>query len=369
MTTTCPSSPHPPESGAPDLDALVVGGGQAGLAAAYHLQRGGLRFVLLEAGERPVGSWPLHYDSLRLFSPAKHASLPGLPFPGDPEAYPTRDEVVAYLDAYAQHFAFPIRTRTEVTQVLPTRDGFRVLTADGETFRARTVIAATGTFRKPFVPQFPGREHFQGEVLHSLRYRHPEPLAGKRVVVVGAANSAVQIAVELAGVARVTLASRSRVSFFPQRPLGRDVHDWSAWLRVDQWPLGRWRRLPSPRTVFDPGLYRAAFRAERLDRRPVFTHFTSCGVVWQGGQEEAVDAVIFATGYRTNLDFLRGTGALDRTGEPFQRLGISTTVPGLSYVGLSGQRAPASATLRGSGPDAELVVAALSKALKERRSS
>ncbi|UQN09422.1 NAD(P)/FAD-dependent oxidoreductase [Deinococcus sp. QL22] len=336
-------------------DALVLGAGQAGLATAYHLQRRGLQFQVLEAGHRPVGSWPLHYRSLKLFSPARHAALPGLPFPGDPERYPSRDEVVAYLNAYAAHFRFPVVTEAEATQILPDDGGFRVLTADGRTFLSRTVVAATGTFRRPFIPAVPGQELFGGTVLHSLAYQEPSPFTGQRVLV-GAGNSAVQIAVELAQVARVTLAVRTPVLFAPQRILGRDIHDWITWLRVDQLTLGHIRRLPSPRNVFDPGLYRTAFRLGQLDQRAMFLQFTAQGVVWPDGQEEAVDTVVFATGYRADLDFLRGTGALDSQGEPVQRLGVSRTVPGLYFAGLSGQRALASATLRGAGQEAALVV-------------
>ncbi|UBV44582.1 NAD(P)/FAD-dependent oxidoreductase (plasmid) [Deinococcus taeanensis] len=346
------------------FDAVVIGAGQSGLATAYHLQQRGLRFVMLETGARPVGSWPQHYDSLRLFSPARYAALPGLPFPGDPEHYPTRDEVAAYLEAYARQFHFPVLTGANVSQVLPTGAAFRVLTDDGRTVESRAVVAATGTFRKPRTPDVPGRPNFQGRTLHSLEYRNAPPFHGERVVVVGAGNSAVQIAVELAQVARVTLAVRTPVPFFPQRPLGWDVHDWITWLRVDQWPLGWLGRLPSPRTVFDPGVYRAAFHEGRLDQRRMFSRFTARGVVWTTGTEEAVDSVIFATGYRTNLDYLWGTGALDARGEPVQRLGRSLTVPGLYYVGLSGQRAFASATLRGAAPDAALVVRHLASHLR-----
>jgi len=173
-------------------------------------------------------------------------------------------------------------------------------------------------------------------VLHSLAYQEPSPFAGQRVLVVGSGNSDVQIAVELADVAHVTLAARTQLHLAPQRPLGRDIHDWLTWARVDQLTLGHLRRLLSPRTVFDPGRYRAAFHAGKLDQRRMFPRFMAGGVVWPDGQEELVDAVIFATGYRADLDFLRGTGALDGLGEPVQRLWVSRTVPGLYFVGLSG---------------------------------
>ncbi|MFC6662826.1 FAD-dependent oxidoreductase [Deinococcus multiflagellatus] len=160
------------------LDVLVIGAGQAGLATAYHLQGHGLRFQVLEAGQRPVGAWPQHYASLKLFSPARHASLPGWPFSGDPERYPTRNEVVAYLEAYAAHFQFPIVTGAEVAQVLPDGEEFRVLSADGRIFCARAVVAATGTFRRPFMPEVPGRETFGGKCCTRWRTRNRRPSWG-----------------------------------------------------------------------------------------------------------------------------------------------------------------------------------------------
>src|SRR4051812_1864598 len=109
-------------------DVMVIGGGQAGLAAGYHLKRIGLNFVILEAGDQPTGSWHHYYDSLKLFSPARYSSLPGLSFPGDPERYPCRDEVIAYLERYADHFALPIITNARVEQVNKQNDNFWLTT-------------------------------------------------------------------------------------------------------------------------------------------------------------------------------------------------------------------------------------------------
>ena len=118
---------------APSIDTIVVGAGQAGLAAGYYLQRAGLRFTLLEAGAAPVGSWPHYYESLKLFSPARYSALPGLPFPGHPDHYPARDEVIAYLEDYAAQFRLRVRTNTRVVTVHRIETGFRVLAEDGAT--------------------------------------------------------------------------------------------------------------------------------------------------------------------------------------------------------------------------------------------
>ena len=198
-------------------DTIVIGAGQAGLAAGYHLQRAGVSFAILEAGDQPGGSWPAYYDSLRLFSPARYSALPGRPFPGPAGRYPARDEVVAYLRDYAAHFRLPVITGVRVTEVAPAPDGFRVRAANGTVFSARAVVAATGAFHRPSLPALPGQESFGGRIIHSAAYRRPEDFAGQRVIVVGAGNSAVQIAVELAdtqgGPAEVTLATRQMPAF------------------------------------------------------------------------------------------------------------------------------------------------------------
>jgi putative flavoprotein involved in K+ transport len=349
-------------------NVVIVGGGQSGLAAAYAAGRAGLRPLVLEAGAEPVGSWPRYYDSLALFSPARFSALPGRPFPGDCERYPTRDEVVAYLRAYAANLDADIRCDQRVDTVDRGEDG-RVIarTATGLEVEAGMVIAATGGFRRPHRPALPGLEHFTGAVLHSSQYRAPEAFAGRRVVVVGAGNSAVQIAADLASLARVTLATRAPLRWQPQRPLGRDLHWWLIRSGLDSAPIGRW--LDRGTSIVDDGRYRAAVRSGNPDRRPMFTRLDGDGVRWSDGTRERVDAVILATGYRPGLDYLSAIGALDGDERPLHRRGISTTVSGLGYVGLPHQRSIASATLRGAGPDAEYVIAALRSGTKPARSS
>jgi putative flavoprotein involved in K+ transport len=351
------------------LDTIVIGAGQAGLAAGYHLQRTGQRFAILEASETLGGSWPRYYASLRLFSPARFSSLPGLPFPGDPERYPARDEVVAYLRQYAAHFRLPVITSAQVVAVARNASLFTVTAADGRQFQARSLIAATGSFHTPYLPELPGQEQFRGTILHSSAYQEPAPFAGKRVVVVGAGNSAVQIAVELARTARVTLATRAPVRYVPQRPLGRDIHFWWWLFGLDTSPLeslrgGLLNRLAgsSGPAVLDSGVYQAAIAAGMPEQRPMFERFTANGVEWPGGGSEAIDSVIFATGYRSSLSYLAPLGAFDDEGQLLQHHGTSTTVAGLGFVGLSNQRTLASATLRGVGDDAAVVVRALRSA-------
>ena len=340
-------------------DAVIVGGGQSGLAAARALHRCGLQPIVLEAGPEPVGSWPHYYDSLTVFSPVEYSSMPGLRFPGVPDHYPHRDEVVDYLRAYAASLDVDIRSSTRVTAVESDGyGGFVVRTADGEELPTSAVVAASGSFATPTVPNLPGRDEFRGRVLHVADYRNPEPYEGERVVVIGAGDSAVQVGFELADVARVTLATRHPVVFLPQRREGRDVHYWLAVSGFDDLPPEWLAQLVPTAVVTDCGDYQHALESGRFDQRRMFTRFDRDGVVWADGTTEVVDTALFATGYRPSLDYLDPLGALhDRM--PLHTGGLSTTHRGLAYVGLEYQRSYASNTLRGVYRDADHIAAPL----------
>src|SRR5690606_21370177 len=158
------------------------------------------------------------------FSPAGYSALPGLPFPGRQSRYPHRDEVVAYLEHYAERFSLPVRTGEKVVSVVRRDDGFEATTLSGRRYRANTLVAASGAFGMPGTASSTGHELCRGSVLRSAEYQRPDSFCGQRIIVVGAANSTVQIATELADVAQVTLATRQPVRFFPQRFLGLDFH-------------------------------------------------------------------------------------------------------------------------------------------------
>ncbi|MFD8382374.1 hypothetical protein ACFV2X_28315 [Streptomyces sp. NPDC059679] len=203
-------------------------------------------------------------------------------------------------------------------------------------------------------------------MLHAADYRSPESSAGQRIVVVGAGNSAIQIATELAAVARVSLANRGPVKFAHQRPLGRDLHFWFKWTGIDSAPVGRFLRTPPAQLVIDEGRYRAALAARAPDRRELFTGIEDGEVTWGDGSVEQVDAILLATGYRPDLPYLAGLGALDATGHPLHRDGVSSARPGLAFVGLEWQRSLSSNSLRGVGRDAARAARRLAAHLSRR---
>jgi putative flavoprotein involved in K+ transport len=338
---------------------IVVGGGQSGLAAARALRELRMPTVILEASDRPTGSWPRYYDSLRVFSPAGYSSMPGMPFPGAPDHYPGRDEVTDYLEQYAARLDVEIQTNTSVETIQQDGKAFLVLTKDGRVLPASGIVAASGSFSNPYRPSFPGEEAFTGELSHAADYRNPAPHAGQRVVVVGAGDSAAQIANELAPVATTSLATRHPMRFIPQRLGGHDIHYWLRETGFDTLPAAWLSKITDGSVVTDSVGFRQTLAEGRVDRRPMFVALDGGRVVWSDGQLEPVDAIILATGYRPSLHYLRELGALDEHSAPLHVGGISSTHAGLVYVGLEFQRSYASNTLRGVSDDARGVIAPL----------
>lgn len=335
-------------------DAVVVGAGQSGLAAAHAFNQRGIRPLLLDAAPGAGGSWPHYYDSLALFSPAGFSSLPGFRFPGDSERYPGRDEVVAYLAAYADRLDADFHWGRQVIDLTRADDALHLETAEGEHYRARRVVVASGNFGSPAVPQIDGLPDFQGTVLHSAEYRTPDPFAGQRVVVVGGGNSGVQIAVELASTARVSLVTRSPIRWQRQRMLGKDLHWWLTVTGIDRMP---WAPRSTP--VVDSDGFRRRLAQGMPEQRRLFARMLPHGVEWDDHTSESIDTVIFATGFRPHVPFLARSGILDASGMPLHTKGVSTADARVGFVGIERQRTFASATLRGVGRDARHVVAAL----------
>ena len=204
-------------------DVVVVGGGQAGLALGYFLARDGRRFKILEAADAPAAEWRKRWDSLKLFTPVRYDSLPGLPFPGELDANPSRDEVVEYLARYAEHFSLPVQFNSEVLAVRGGDDRGFVVELRDRAYAADQVVIATGPFQTPRVPAIAEQLDASLVQMHSADYRGLADVPGGPVLVVGGGNTGYQIAEELAAVHEVHLSVGSRQTPLPQRLLGRDL--------------------------------------------------------------------------------------------------------------------------------------------------
>lgn len=311
----------------------------------YELRRAGHEVQLLDGRARVGDSWRERWDSLRLFTSARHSSLPGLAFPAPGSRYPARDEVADYLATYAKHFELPVEHDAQVRSLRRTSDGFVAVT-DGGVHHAPAVVVATGPFHTPFVPQM----HLQVPSLHSSDYRSPESLPDGPALVVGGGNSGVQIAAELAASRPVTISLGARQPVMPQRILGSDVFGWLNALGIVRAPVTGWlgRRVQARDPLIGMGPRELRRRGVRIVDRIVET--TGRTLRTALGEEVTPSVVIWATGYRPDYSWMQVPGALADS-RPVHEGGISP-VSGLYYVGLPFQRSRGSALLGWVGEDA-----------------
>jgi len=325
------------------LDAVVIGGSQAGLAMAWHLARQGLHFVVLEASPEIGHTWRARWDSLTLFTPAQHDALPGMAFPAAAGTYPAKDPVAGYLQAYAAAFDLPVRLNARVTGLARTQEGFEVRT-DSDVLHARQVVVATGPFQVPFTPEPARRLDASVTQLHSAGYRNPQSLPAGPVLVVGGGNSGFQIAEELAAAGRrVDLSIATKQPMLPQRLAGQDLFWWLTHLGLmrvtTQSRLGR--RMSSRDFIIGSSRRRLQKKGVRFRLR-----LTAAGgrtVHFADGSTLDAGVVIWATGYRPDYSWIH-VPAVARDGRVTHRRGV-TGVPGLYFLGLTWQHTRGSALL------------------------
>ncbi|OGX88636.1 flavin-containing monooxygenase [Hymenobacter glacialis] len=342
-------------------NTLVIGAGQAGLAAAYYLQQAGIDFRVLEAAPAAGAAWPARYDSLRLFSPAWVSGLPGLPWPATPLHYPSRDETTAYLRSYAAHFAFPLDVNQRVTQLTASTSGagYAVCTAAGRTYHASRIIVATGPYTTPKVPAWATDMPAAVTQLPSRDYQRPTQLPGSGpVAVVGSGNSALQIAADVAATGRpVFVAFDEQTPAMPNGQLMWAGLVLTGLLAVSRhsW-LGR-KMISNPEPVVSGDLEKLrGFANARFIGRADGALPT--GAI-QGRQVTTppLDAVVWATGYQPDYSWI-DLPVLEADGQPRHYRGL-TEAPGVAFLGLDWLDSRRSALLNGAGPDAKRVVARL----------
>ncbi|MFE1262208.1 flavin-containing monooxygenase [Streptomyces albogriseolus] len=390
-TSAQPTAPH-----RADRPVYVVGGGPGGLSVAYALRARGVRAVVLERSERVGDSWRRHYDRLHLHTTRRRSALPGLPMPRRFGRWPSRDDVVRYLEKYAEHHRLEIVTGVEVSRVERTPDGtgWLLRATGGRELTGAAVVVATGFNHTPRVPDWPGRDAYTGELLHASRYRDAKPFAGRDVLVVGVGNTGAEIAVDLVegGASRVRLAVRT-----PPHIVRRSTAGWPAQysgILVRRLPVPLVDRisrlqariavpdlsghgLPRPETglysrvlegaipVQDVGLIDAV-RKGAVEVVAAVEGFEEGEVLLADGGRVAPDAVIAATGYERGLEGLvGGLGVLDERGRPVVH-GARTPAgaPDLYFTGFTN---PISGNLREMALDAQRIARAVARGGKASR--
>jgi putative flavoprotein involved in K+ transport len=331
----------------------VIGGGQAGLAMGYFLARQGRRFTIFEAGGAVGSAWRERWESLVLFTPRRYDALPGLAFPGEPDGYPDRDEVIDYLERYAATFELPIELNSPVRSLTKEDDAFVVELPD-RLIEADQVVVATGPFQVPSLPALAGELEPDVFQTHSAGYRRPSDVPAGRVVVVGGGNTGFQIAKELSATHAVQLAVGSRQTPLPQRFLGRDLFWWLTKLGVlDKTVESRIGRRARHRDTLIGSSPRKLKRRYGVELKPRVVGASGRSLSFADGSVSEVDAVIWATGYRPDHSWIE-LPVLDPDVGLRHRRGV-TDAAGLYFLGLSWQHTRGSALLGWVEDDAEFI--------------
>jgi putative flavoprotein involved in K+ transport len=335
------------------LDVAVIGGGQAGLAIGYLLRQQGRRFVILERANELAPAWRERWDSLTLFTPRRYSALPGLPFPGDPDGYPTRDEVIAYLERYAETCGLPVELNSDVKE-LDRGGGSFQLEAGGRLITADQTVVATGPFQTPYVPKLDEKLSSDLFQTHAVGYRKPGAVPTGTVLVVGGGNTGFQIAKELSATHKVVLSIGSQQKPLPQRVFGRDIFWWLTKTRLlnktVESRLGRKLSMRDTLISSSPGemtkRYGVQLKPRLVDAEGRRVHF-------EDGSELEVDAIIWATGYRSDYSWIK-LPILGEDGRLRHRRGV-TDVPGIYFLGLTWQHTRGSALIGFIKDDAEFI--------------
>jgi len=335
-------------------DVVVVGGGQAGLAIGYHLAKQGRDFTILEAASEPAAAWRERWNSLKLFTSARYDSLPGMAFPGDPDRYPTRDEVAAYLTDYAREFDLPVELGSRVRAVRRENDGY-VIELDDRAYAARQVVIATGPFQTPFVPAIADNVADAVVQMHSTAYRSPESMPQGRVLVVGGGNTGFQIAQELSASHETHLSIGSRQTPLPQRILGRDLFWYlDATGLIQKTTESRIGRRMSGRDTLIGSTPRRLRKQYGVELHARAIDASGATIRFEDETETDVAGIVWATGFRVDHSWIDAP-VFDDAGRLIHERGV-TEAPGLYFLGIPFTFGFTSMLVAGAGRDAKHVV-------------
>ncbi len=354
------------------FDVVVIGAGQAGLSVGFHLAKRGLRFVILDGGERIGDSWRQRWDSLRLFTAARYDGLDGMPFPSEPSYFPTKGEMADYLESYAQKFELPVRLRTRVKHLSRRGELYVVATADG-TIEADQIVVAMASYQRQDVPSFASELAPNIVQVRSSEYKSPAQLVPGPVLVTGAGNSGSELAMELHRSHPIFLSGREtgqvpfRLTSFWGRLLGPILLRFVFHrLLTIATPMGRKVRLhmlthggPLIR-VRETELAQA-----HVERVPRVVGVRGGLPLLEDGRTLDVRNIVWCNGYNAGFDWI-DLPILDERGEPRHVGGVVRDAPGLFFVGLHFLYSMSSTMIHGVGRDAERIVRAVARRAGER---
>ena len=347
------------------VQTIIIGGGQAGLSVGYHLAKRGLPFVILDASKRIGDAWRDRWDSLRLFTPARYAGLPGLPFPGRGDAFPSKNQMADYLESYAERFRLQVRNGVRVDSLSKQGERF-VVTAGGQRFESQQVVVAMANYQNPKVPEFAGELDPGILQLHSHDYRNLSQLQEGGVLVVGVGNSGADIGIEVARTHQTWLSGKESGhvpfpidTFIARFLLVRLVRFVGHHVLSVATPIGRKLRPKllsqtnplvrvKPQDLVNAGIERVSKVVGVRDGRPLLA------------DDRVLNAknVIWCTGYHPGFSWI-DLPIFGADGQPMHESGIVTQVPGMYFVGLHYLYSMTSATVVGVGRDAERVAKAI----------
>jgi putative flavoprotein involved in K+ transport len=338
------------------VEVAIIGAGQAGLAAGYYLSQQNRNFVILEKAEQVGQAWRDRWDSLKLITPNPYNDLPGLSFPSQSIDFPTRNDVISYLENYAHKYQFPIEYSQSVNVLKSIDNGFRI-EANTRTIEAQHVIVATGAFHKPFIPRFSSDLPDNINQIHSSQYRNPKQLAEGAVLIVGSGNSGVQIAKEISIHHKVYLSVGNSPTL-PRQIWGRDLYWWLNTLKVTRINvssrLGK-RFSKRPDSVVGINLQKLA----RENNIILLGHTQSASenhLLFSGGETipiSEIKTIIWASGFRSDYSWIE-IPVFNSNYQPFHRRGV-TPIKGLYFLGLRWQYRITSSLIGGIGEDAAYI--------------
>jgi putative flavoprotein involved in K+ transport len=334
------------------FDVVVIGAGQAGLTMGYYLKKSKRSFVLVDASKRVGDVWRNRYDSLVLFSPRAYSSLPGMALLGDPEGFPTKDEIADYLEHYCDVFSIPVCLNTSVNKLEQMDDIYKVSTTQGKII-AMNVVIATGPFHKPSIPKLPGTISNRLFQLHSSQYRNPLQLPAGSVLIIGGGNSGTQIAAELSIGRPVCLSTGHEIIFIPRRIFNRSIF-W--WLHVTGlYKVSNNSRLANLLKKNEPviGLeVKSLIKSGKIKVKERVISLEGHEVEFMDGSKESVNSIIWATGFEYDYSWIHIPGVLDSQNKPIHQRGISQ-IKGIYFLGLPWLSRVGSAQINGIAYDAK----------------